>query len=104
MEKLSLCRTTNDLEQRGKSMGSIYDSPDIYDLLEDENRYLAYKRHWEHLFEGRNIKSMLDISIGSGSVTLPVLDINITLSGSDLSENMLENCSKKYQIKDSNRI
>ena len=29
---------------------------------------------------------MLDISIGSGSVTLPVLDINITLSGSDLSE------------------
>ena len=40
MEKLSLCRATNDLEQRGKSMGSIYDSPDIYDLLEDENRYL----------------------------------------------------------------
>ena len=66
-------------------MGSIYDSPDIYDLLEDENRYLAYKRHWEHLFEGRNIKSMLDISIESGSVTLPVLDINITLSGSDPS-------------------
>lgn len=45
MEKLSLCRATNDLEQRGKSMGSIYDSPDIYDLLEDANRYLAYKRH-----------------------------------------------------------
>ena len=49
-------------------MGSIYDSPDIYDLLEDANRYLAYKRHWEHLFKGKNIKSMLDISIGSGSI------------------------------------
>ena len=80
-------------------MGSIYDSPDIYDLLEDENRYLAYKKHWEHLFEGKNIKSMLDISIGSGSVTLPVLDLNITLSGSDLSENMLKKCSKKISDK-----
>lgn len=80
-------------------MGSIYDSADIYDLLEDENRFNAYKKHWEHLFEGKEIKSMLDISIGSGSVTIPVLDLNIILSGSDLSENMLEKCSKKVSDK-----
>ena len=80
-------------------MGSIYDHSEIYDLLEDENRYNAYKKHWEHLFEGKEIKSMLDISIGSGSVTLPVLDLNISLSGSDLSETMLNSCSKKISDK-----
>ena len=80
-------------------MGSIYDSADIYDLLEDETRYNAYKKHWEHLFEGKKINSMLDISIGSGSVTIPALDLNISLSGSDLSENMLKKCSKKISDK-----
>ena len=80
-------------------MGSIYDSADIYDLLEDENRYNAYKKHWEHLFFFFLINSMLDISIGSGSVTIPALDLNISLSGSDLSENMLKKCSKKISDK-----
>lgn len=80
-------------------MGSIYDKADIYDLVEDENRYNAYKKHWEYLFEGKKIKSMLDVSIGTGSVTLPVLDLNITLSGSDLSEKMLEKCSQKISDK-----
>ncbi|WP_458457227.1 hypothetical protein [Pseudobutyrivibrio sp.] len=37
-------------------MGSIYDKADIYDLIEDENRYNAYKKHWEYLFEGKKIK------------------------------------------------
>ncbi len=80
-------------------MGSIYDHSEIYDLMEDENRYNAYKKHWEHLFEGRTIKTMLDISIGSGSVTLPVLDLGMSLCGSDLSENMLKSCEKKISDK-----
>lgn len=42
---------------------------------------------------------MLDVSIGSGAMTLPVLDMGITLSGSDLSENMLKRCQDKAQKK-----
>lgn len=80
-------------------MGSIYDHSEIYDLLEDENRYKAYSKHWEHLFKDKTIGSMLDVSIGSGSVTLPVLDFNIKLFGSDLSENMLKSCEKKIADK-----
>lgn len=82
-------------------MGSIYEHSEIYDLLEDENRYNAYKKHWKHLFEGKTIKTMLDISIGSGSVTLPVLDLNVSLCGSDLSVNMLKSCEKKIGDKGS---
>ena len=76
-------------------MAGIYDRADIYDLFENEERYLAYKKHWEAVFQGKEIKTMLDVSIGSGSVTLPVLDLGVELCGSDLSETMLKNCGKK---------
>ena len=72
-------------------MAGIYDRADIYDLFENEERYLAYKKHWEAVFQGKEINTMLDVSIGSGSVTLPVLDLGVELCGSDLSETMLKN-------------
>lgn len=76
-------------------MISLYDRADIYDLLENEERFLAYKEHWKTIFQGKDIKTMLDVSIGSGSVTLPVMDLGVNLKGSDLSEEMLKNCTKK---------
>lgn len=76
-------------------MGSLYDRADIYDLFEDDTRYQAYKKHWQTIFEGKNVHTMLDVSIGSGSVTLPVVELGIELSGSDLSETMLDKCRKK---------
>ncbi|MBO4909227.1 MAG: class I SAM-dependent methyltransferase [Lachnospiraceae bacterium] len=80
-------------------MGSLYENAEIYDLIENENRYNAYKKHWEKLFEGKKIGSMLDISIGSGSVTIPVMDLGVSLSGSDLSDEMLGKCSIKITDK-----
>lgn len=76
-------------------MASVYERTDIYDLLEDETRYDAYKKHWETVFDRRDVKTMLDVSIGSGSVTLPATDLGIHLTGSDLSESMLASCRKK---------
>lgn len=80
-------------------MASIYDRADIYDLLEDENRSQIYRKHWETILTGRPIETLLDVSIGSGNVTLPVTDLGIRLSGSDLSESMLEKCRKKAEEK-----
>lgn len=80
-------------------MVSLYDRADIYDLIEDDNRYNMYKRHWETVFEDCQIKSLLDVSIGSGSVTLPLSDLGVSLYGSDLSEAMLKNCRKKADLK-----
>lgn len=80
-------------------MGSIYDRADIYDLLEDEYRYNVYRRHWETLLKNRQIETFLDVSIGSGSVTLPVTDLGVRLSGSDLSEVMLRKCREKADAK-----
>jgi len=83
-------------------MSSFYDRADIYDLFENEARLNAYKKHWETILEGKEIKTMLDVSIGSGSVTLPVIDLGIEISGSDLSETMLANMQKKLDARKQN--
>lgn len=81
-------------------MGKLYDSADIYDVLEnDPARYASAKRHWETVLDGKSIRTLLDVSIGSGNLTLPLLDLGITLSGSDLSENMLKKCREKADAK-----
>lgn len=80
-------------------MPSLYDRADIYDLLETDARFNAYKRHWEYVLRGTGIHSLLDVSIGSGCVTLPLVELGVELSGSDLSEAMLTNCRKKAQHK-----
>jgi len=80
-------------------MASIYSRADIYDIFDNQERYEVYKNHWKTIMEGRNIHSMLDVSIGSGSVTLPVLDLGIHLSGSDLSSDMLRRCAQKLSVR-----
>lgn len=76
-------------------MAKLYDRADIYDLMESEARYKGFQKHWETILSGKNIHTFLDVSIGSGSVTIPVLELGIRLSGSDLSEAMLDRCRKK---------
>lgn len=78
-------------------MPSLYDRADIYDLLENDDRFGAYKRHWEHVLRDTGVHSLLDVSIGSGCVTLALAELGIQLSGSDLSEAMLANCRKKAE-------
>ena len=42
---------------------------------------------------------MLDVGIGFGFMTLPVLDMGITLPGSGLSKSMLQRCRDKAEKK-----
>lgn len=80
-------------------MPSLYDHPDIYDLIENDDRFDAYKQHWERIFKGVEIHTLLDVSIGSGAVTLPLAEMGIELHGSDLSEAMLNRCKKKAECR-----
>ena len=70
-------------------MANLYDRADIYDLFENEEKYQAIKRHWAKILEGREIHTLLDVSIGTGSLTLPAAELGVTLYGSDLSGGML---------------
>lgn len=76
-------------------MGSLYDRAEIYDLIENEERFNVYQRHWERVLEGTGVKTLLDVSIGSGGVTLPLAELGVAVSGSDLSGAMLNRCREK---------
>lgn len=78
-------------------MSDLYNRADIYDLVETDDRFDVYKKHWEYILQDTKIQSFLDVSIGSGCVTLPLAELGIELSGSDLSAAMLDNCRKKAQ-------
>lgn len=76
-------------------MQQLYDRPDLYDLADSPERFAINKRHWEIVFAGKHIDTLLDVSIGTGGVTLPLASLGVRLSGSDLSESMLNQCAKK---------
>lgn len=78
-------------------MAELYDKTEIYDLFDDENKYRAVKKHWQTILEGKNIRSLLDVSIGTGSLTLPLAEMGVSLFGSDLNENMLKKCCEKAE-------
>ncbi len=80
-------------------MTSLYDRPDLYDLPDNEGKDKATKAHWEKVFSGKDIESVLDVSIGTGGLTLPMAELGIRLCGSDLSESMLDRCREKAKEK-----
>lgn len=86
--------------KKGKyRLDKLYDRADIYDLMQDKKKDEIVRKHWETILAGKHIKSLLDVSIGSGNMTLPLLELGISLSGSDLSEAMLQRCKAKADAK-----
>ena len=77
------------------SMASVYDRTDIYDLFDSTRKDEMTKAHWESVLSGIPVRTALDVSIGTGSLTLPLAELGISLYGSDLSEAMLDRCRKK---------
>ena len=76
-------------------MSQLYDRADIYDLIESDQRTDAIRRDWKEFLSRREINTMLDVSIGTGGMTLPLQELGIVISGSDLSEAMLVRCKMK---------
>ena len=67
-------------------MASVYDRTDIYDLFDSPKKDAQTLSHWQTVFDGRPIRSALDVSIGTGSLTLPLGQLGVSLYGSDLSD------------------
>ena len=47
-------------------MASVYDRTDIYDLFDSPKKDAQTLSHWQTVFDGRPIRSALDVSIGTG--------------------------------------
>ena len=80
-------------------MASLYDRADIYDLGFNEKMREAVKEHWRIALGGADIREILDVSIGSGMVTLPLAELGYRLTGSDLSGNMLNKCRENAKAR-----
>ncbi|MCH4887860.1 class I SAM-dependent methyltransferase [Acidaminobacter sp. JC074] len=76
-------------------MTTIYDRAEIYDLAHTDKKEQVLRDFYSGLFKDKHIKDILDVSIGSGNLSLSLLDIGYNLSGSDLSEIMLDRCKQK---------
>lgn len=76
-------------------MAQLYDNAELYDLFDSEEKSRVLQTHYQALFAGAIIQTMLDVSIGTGALTLPAAKLGIRLTGSDLSAEMLRACRKK---------
>ncbi|MBQ7492767.1 MAG: class I SAM-dependent methyltransferase [Clostridia bacterium] len=80
-------------------MSKLYDRADLYDLIENDFRTKSIREDWKAFIGKRKIRTLLDVSIGTGSMTLPLQELGIRIYGSDLSEAMLSRCDVKAKIK-----
>ena len=80
-------------------MGKLYDRAEIYDLIESEARSESIRRDWAAFLGERPIRTLLDVSVGTGGMTLPLQELGIEVFGSDLSEAMLARCREKAAVK-----
>lgn len=70
-----------------------------YDLIESDARTENIRNDWKCFLEDREIKTFLDVSIGSGGMTLPLQELGMEIFGSDLSQTMLQRCQGKALAK-----
>ena len=54
-------------------MSKLYDRAEIYDLIDSEKRIEITRKDWKQFLGDRQIRTFLDVSIGSGSMTLPLV-------------------------------
>jgi ubiquinone/menaquinone biosynthesis C-methylase UbiE len=77
------------------TMRSIYDYPEIYDERFSERANNGYKRHYEIMFNGKKITTILDCSFGTGNLTFCLAEAGYTVSGSDINKLMLDKAAEK---------
>lgn len=76
-------------------MAELYENAKIYDLFDSEEKSRVIQMHWQTLLGATGVETMLDVSIGTGALTLPAAKLDIQLTGSDLSPEMLRACREK---------
>ena len=56
-------------------MATLYDRAEIYDLIESEQRTESIRRDWAAFLGELPIHTLLDVSIGTGGMTLPLQEL-----------------------------
>lgn len=76
---------------------ALYKNPDIYDIAYTEKVDEIVMEHYKNVFAGKDIETIHDCSFGTGSLSIVLARMGYKLSGSDISESMLEKARKKIE-------
>ena len=68
---------------------SLYDTSALYRQNMSERQQDLLTEHFRQVFEGYEVSTIHDCSIGAGGTTLPLAKLGYRVSGSDLSHNLL---------------
>ena len=67
-------------------MSNLYDRADIYDVCSTPRDWRIIREHWEKVLEDDLPRTLLDVSVGSGNLTLPLGEVGVRLSGCQWSQ------------------
>lgn len=76
---------------------SFYDNPDIYDLAHTEKIDEMLKEYYKNIFKDKDIKTIHDCSFGTGHISIVLAKMGYKVSGSDISERMLEKAEENIR-------
>ena len=79
---------------------SLYQSPNLYDLYYNPDNEGPLKKHYQHVLAGKDIKTIHDCSFGTGNLSFVLHDMGYVLSGSDLSQDMINQAKVKARDRD----
>jgi len=74
----------------------IYDTPILYGQHMDNDSQNKFMEFYRSIFSNYKISSIHDCTIGAGGSTLPLAKLGYTVSGSDISENLLNKCKENF--------
>lgn len=78
---------------------NLYDSSALYRQNMSPMQQEKFYKFYQALLGGYNITKIHDCSIGAGGSTLPLADLGYQVSGSDLSDNLLEKAKENFESK-----
>lgn len=58
----------------------LYDYPDIYEERFTDGANNAYKAHYQKIFAGKNIETIIDCSFGTGCLTFRLSELGYHVS------------------------
>lgn len=74
----------------------LYESQALYQQNMSKMQQKKFKNHYQQVFKNCKINKIHDCSIGAGGTTLPLVTLGYQISGSDLSENLINQCKINF--------
>lgn len=74
----------------------FYDFPDAYDLFFTEDFDQDCQRFYQAIFAKKKLKEMIDCTVGTGKMAIPLAKLGYTVSGCDINSRMIRKAKQNF--------